>query len=80
MYTYLRRLIRQDDGATAVEYAVMLALILLVCIGSIALLGTSTASTWLNNSNAIESATFDGTARRTRARRLIWHLEFRHSR
>ena len=57
MYTYLRRLIRHDDGATAVEYAVMLALILLVCIGSIALLGTSTASTWLNNSNAIESAT-----------------------
>jgi pilus assembly protein Flp/PilA len=46
----------RDDGATAVEYAVMLALILLVCIGSIVFLGNNTASMWLNNSNSIQSA------------------------
>ena len=38
----VRRLIRSEDGPTAVEYAVMLALILLVAIASIALFGEAT--------------------------------------
>jgi pilus assembly protein Flp/PilA len=33
------KFLRADDGPTAVEYAVMLALIVVVCIGSITLLG-----------------------------------------
>ncbi len=57
MSQFLRRLIREEDGPTAVEYAVMLAMILMICIGSIALLGNNTAAMWLNNSNSIQSAT-----------------------
>ncbi len=57
MLQLLRRLIREEDGPTAVEYAVMLAMILMICIGSIVLLGSNTATMWLNNSNSIQSAT-----------------------
>jgi pilus assembly protein Flp/PilA len=34
--------VRREDGPTAVEYAVMLALILIVCIISVTSLGTNT--------------------------------------
>jgi pilus assembly protein Flp/PilA len=57
MVQQLQRFIRDDHGATAVEYAVMLALILMACIASIGLLGTNTATMWLNNSNSIQAAT-----------------------
>lgn len=56
MLQTLRRLGRDDDGATAVEYAVMLGLILLVCLSSIAVLGSNTAATWQNNSDSISTA------------------------
>jgi pilus assembly protein Flp/PilA len=36
---FLKQLILDEDGPTAVEYAVMLALIVVVCIGSIRLIG-----------------------------------------
>jgi pilus assembly protein Flp/PilA len=42
LYNFLRR----DDGPTAVEYAVMLALIIAVCIGAIATLGTNANGTF----------------------------------
>ena len=35
----VERFMRAEDGPTAVEYAVMLALIVVVCIGAIATLG-----------------------------------------
>ena len=57
MLRYLRRFLREEDGPTAVEYAVMLAMILMICIGAIMLLGNNTASMWLNNSNSIQTAT-----------------------
>jgi pilus assembly protein Flp/PilA len=34
------RFLRSEDGPTAVEYAIMLALIIIVCVSSIALIGT----------------------------------------
>ncbi len=37
------RFIRSDDGPTAVEYAVMVALIVLVCFAAIGSVGTNTA-------------------------------------
>lgn len=37
---------REQDGATAVEYALMLALIAVVIVGAVTLLGTSTSSTY----------------------------------
>jgi len=38
--------LKAEDGPTAVEYAVMLALIIVVCIAAITTLGTSTNSTF----------------------------------
>ena len=38
--------IKKEDGPTAVEYAVMLALIIVVCLASIKLIGTNANSTF----------------------------------
>ena len=40
-YQQLQHFLRAEDGPTAVEYAVMLALIIVVCITAITALGTS---------------------------------------
>jgi pilus assembly protein Flp/PilA len=40
----VRRFLASDDGPTAVEYAVMLGLVVLACIASIGLLGSKTSS------------------------------------
>jgi pilus assembly protein Flp/PilA len=40
------RFLEKEDGPTAVEYAVMLALIVVVCIGSIQLLGSNANATF----------------------------------
>jgi pilus assembly protein Flp/PilA len=42
--TKLRRFLASEDGPTAVEYAVMLSLIVAVCITAITTIGTSAAS------------------------------------
>jgi pilus assembly protein Flp/PilA len=41
-----KRFLRDDDGPTAVEYAVMLALIIVVCITAITTLGTNANATF----------------------------------
>jgi pilus assembly protein Flp/PilA len=38
--------LKQEDGPTAVEYAVMLALIMVVCIGTITTLGQNANKTF----------------------------------
>ena len=38
--------LRNEDGPTAVEYAVMLALIIVVCITAITALGTNASNTF----------------------------------
>jgi pilus assembly protein Flp/PilA len=38
--------LRREDGPTAVEYAVMLALIIVVCIAAITTVGTKTNATF----------------------------------
>jgi pilus assembly protein Flp/PilA len=42
------RFLKQEDGPTAVEYAVMLALIVVVCIAAITTLGSNANSTFAN--------------------------------
>ena len=42
---YVAKLLRNDDGPTAVEYAIMLALIILVCFVAISTLGNNVANT-----------------------------------
>jgi pilus assembly protein Flp/PilA len=40
--------LRSEDGPTAVEYAVMLALIIVVCIAAITTLGSNASKTFSN--------------------------------
>ena len=47
---------RDEQGATAVEYAVMLAMIVLACIGTIITLGQSTANSWSDTTTKMTSA------------------------
>jgi pilus assembly protein Flp/PilA len=42
------RFLKSEDGPTAVEYAVMLALILVVCIGAITTLGGNSNKVYSN--------------------------------
>jgi pilus assembly protein Flp/PilA len=49
----MQRFIVSEDGPTAVEYAVMLALIILVCVGAIQTVGTSTSGVFTNMSNSM---------------------------
>jgi pilus assembly protein Flp/PilA len=42
------RFLKKDDGPTAVEYAVMLALIIVVCIAAITTLGSNANNTYGN--------------------------------
>jgi pilus assembly protein Flp/PilA len=44
----VQRFLRDEDGPTAVEYAVMLALIIVVCIGAITALGSNANNTFSN--------------------------------
>ena len=37
---FFKRFIQEEEGATAVEYAVMIVLIIVVCLGVVTLLGT----------------------------------------
>jgi len=45
---HLVRFLKAEDGPTAVEYAVMLALIVVVCIGAISTLGNNANATFNN--------------------------------
>jgi len=42
------KFLRAEDGPTAVEYAVMLALIIVVCVAAITTLGASASGTFNN--------------------------------
>jgi pilus assembly protein Flp/PilA len=50
-----RRFLASEDGPTAVEYAVMLALIVIVCLTAINSLGTNASTTFTNVANSIGS-------------------------
>jgi pilus assembly protein Flp/PilA len=53
MKDFLRRLATNEDGPTAVEYAVMLAMIVAVCLGSVALLSNETAASFDNSATQL---------------------------
>jgi pilus assembly protein Flp/PilA len=52
----ISQFLRREDGATAVEYAVMVGLIIAVCIGAITLVGGGTYDFWQNNKNQLEAS------------------------
>jgi pilus assembly protein Flp/PilA len=45
--------LKNEDGPTAVEYAVMLALIIVVCVAAITALGTNANTTFTSVSNTL---------------------------
>jgi pilus assembly protein Flp/PilA len=52
----VRRFLVEEDGPTAVEYAVMLALIVTVCLTAISSLGTGTKTTFSKVTASLPSA------------------------
>ncbi len=48
MRQWFVRFLESEDGPTAVEYAVMLALIIVVCIAAIGVLGSNASNTFGN--------------------------------
>jgi len=51
----LTNLLKREEGPTAVEYAVMLALIIVVCITAITALGTNANKTFTKTSTSLAS-------------------------
>ena len=52
----IRKFLKSEDGPTAVEYAVMLALIIIVCLVAITSIGTKASTTFSNVANSIGGA------------------------
>jgi len=50
---FIKRLVREDDGPTAVGYAVMMALVIIVCLSSIRSVGTKASTTFTNVANSL---------------------------
>jgi pilus assembly protein Flp/PilA len=46
LFAQVGTFLKNEDGPTAVEYAVMLALIIVVCVTSIAVLGSNSNNTF----------------------------------
>jgi len=53
----IRRFLVSEDGPTAVEYAVMLALIVVVCLVAIGQIGTNANTTFTTVANSLSSGT-----------------------
>jgi pilus assembly protein Flp/PilA len=51
----IRRFLVCEDGPTAVEYAVMLALIVIVCLAAIGSIGTNANTTFTTIANSLAS-------------------------
>ena len=52
----LQRFLKSEDGPTAVEYAVMLALIVIVCLTAISSVGTNANTTFTNVAASIAAS------------------------
>jgi len=53
MLNHFRALIRNERGATAIEYGLIASLIALVIIGAVTTIGTSLSSTFQNIASAL---------------------------
>ena len=52
----VRKFLKSEDGPTAVEYAVMLALIIIVCLVAITSVGTKASATFSNVAASLTAA------------------------
>ena len=53
MAKLLKKLLKNDEGATAIEYGLIAALISVACIGAMTSIGSSLNNTFGNVSNAL---------------------------
>jgi pilus assembly protein Flp/PilA len=53
MFKLFKSLLLDEDGPTAVEYAVMLALIVAVCIGAVHAMANATAASFDHSANQL---------------------------
>ena len=51
----IKRFLKSEDGPTAVEYAVMLALVITVCLVSIQAMGSATNTSFSNLSGSLQA-------------------------
>lgn len=64
MKTFVNRVktfLKSEDGPTATEYAVMLALIIIIALGAISALGTKVSSTFSNIETNIPTGSTGGS-------------------
>jgi pilus assembly protein Flp/PilA len=52
----LMRFLRDESGPTATEYAVMLALIIVVCIGAVGFFGSTASGSWTDTSAKLSAS------------------------
>ena len=52
----LQRFLKSEDGPTAVEYAVMLSLIVVVCLTAVTSIGKKSSTTFTNVANQLGTA------------------------
>ena len=60
MISRITKLVRDDDGATAVEYCVLLALIVMGVIGAVGTFGRETGGLWGGINDNLNDTTFGG--------------------
>jgi len=53
MIERIKGLIKDEEGATMVEYALMLALIAVVCIATVTIIGTNAKAKFQNTADAL---------------------------
>jgi pilus assembly protein Flp/PilA len=52
----IRHFLASEDGPTAVEYAVMLMLVMAVCLSAVKLIGQETQASYSKSANSISNA------------------------
>jgi pilus assembly protein Flp/PilA len=55
MIDFIKKLLRDEDGPTSVEYAVMLALIVVACVGAVKSMANATAGSFENSAQELQS-------------------------
>lgn len=60
MIAFLTKLKKDDQGATAVEYGLILALIFLAMVGAVHSFGQTTIRMWTGVDDTIDGATSEG--------------------
>jgi len=56
LYRSIVNFLNREDGPTAVEYAIMMALIIVACITTLTTMGSNTNKTFTTVSNTIKNA------------------------